>query len=246
VGLNDLARSSSAALREGGLPLLASKASSFVGDRAALLTGGRLLRRELSAATTIAGSLDVVYEFRYGRISVVPTQIRSEIARLLEFLTPLRPRAVLEIGTGLGGTFILFGAVASDDARLVTLDLPIGPPRGALLRSAARQRQKMLVLRADSHDQATIERVARAVPALDLLFIDGDHSYEGVRKDYLSYERLVRPGGVIGFHDIMPGPEEAVGGVPSFWQELKPDHESYEFVAQQDQEGFGIGVITKP
>ncbi len=35
-----------------------------------------------------------------------------------------------------------------------------------------------------------------------LLFIDGDHSYESSRTDYLSFERFVVDGGIICFHDI--------------------------------------------
>jgi hypothetical protein len=34
---------------------------------------------------------------------------------------------------------------------------------------------------------------------LDLLFIDGDPSYEGVKADFVNYSQLVRPGGLIGF-----------------------------------------------
>lgn len=35
---------------------------------------------------------------------------------------------------------------------------------------------------------------------IDLLFIDGDHSYEGVKKD-LAWLKYVRPGGYVIFHD---------------------------------------------
>lgn len=35
-----------------------------------------------------------------------------------------------------------------------------------------------------------------------LLFIDGDHSYEGVKSDYEAWEPFVVSGGVIVFHDI--------------------------------------------
>ena len=35
-----------------------------------------------------------------------------------------------------------------------------------------------------------------------LLFIDGDHSYEGVKSDYEAWEQFVVRGGVIVFHDI--------------------------------------------
>ena len=39
---------------------------------------------------------------------------------------------------------------------------------------------------------------------VDVLFIDGDHAYDGVKRDYEMYGSLVRDGGVIAFHDIVP------------------------------------------
>ena len=55
-------------------------------------------------------------------------------------------------------------------------------------------------------------------------------------------------GGLIAFHDIMPvrGPESgrSVGGVPDFWELVKPLYPSRELVADRRQEGLGIGVLT--
>jgi hypothetical protein len=53
----------------------------------------------------------------------------------------------------------------------------------------------------------------------------------------------VAKGGLIGFHDIVPGPENNVGGVPRFWQELKKTRPSQEFVAGWKQGGYGIGLV---
>jgi MMP 1-O-methyltransferase len=39
---------------------------------------------------------------------------------------------------------------------------------------------------------------------IDMLFIDGYHTYEGVRDDILSWSPMVRPGGVICGHDYIP------------------------------------------
>lgn len=36
---------------------------------------------------------------------------------------------------------------------------------------------------------------------LDLLFIDGDHSYNGCKSDLLAWLRFVKPGGWVAFHD---------------------------------------------
>ena len=37
---------------------------------------------------------------------------------------------------------------------------------------------------------------------IDLIFIDGDHSYEACRDDIAAWAPFVRPGGVIAFHDF--------------------------------------------
>jgi predicted O-methyltransferase YrrM len=56
---------------------------------------------------------------------------------------------------------------------------------------------------------------------VDFLFIDGDHRYEGVKRDFEMYSPLVRRERIIAFHDIVPEPPENVGGVPDFWNEIK-------------------------
>ena len=90
---------------------------------------------------------------------------------------------------------------------------------------------------------------------LDFLFIDGDHSFEGVSKDHQLYSPLVRPGGVIAFHDIVPDfrtrygtpTPRNVGGVPVFWNELKSPHTDVcELIEDPAQDGYGIGVLRQP
>lgn len=46
-----------------------------------------------------------------------------------------------------------------------------------------------------------IEQVARQTQHLDLLFIDGDHSYEGVKADWDAYKFFLKSGSVVVFHD---------------------------------------------
>jgi hypothetical protein len=36
-----------------------------------------------------------------------------------------------------------------------------------------------------------------------LLWIDGDHTLDGVRRDFESWERFLQPGGVVAFHDAL-------------------------------------------
>ena len=57
------------------------------------------------------------------------------------------------------------------------------------------------------------------------------------------YGLLVRKGGIIAFHDIVPGPSENVGGVPRFWSEIKDGYRHLEIVKDWSQGGYGIGII---
>ncbi|MGI8511567.1 MAG: class I SAM-dependent methyltransferase [Solirubrobacteraceae bacterium] len=102
----------------------------------------------------------------------------------------------------------------------------------------------------DSAHPLTVNRLRRKLGGrrLDLLLIDGDHEFTGVQQDFLTYRRFVRNGGLIAFHDIMPVQEpqtgRSVGGVPAFWELVKPLYPSQELVADRRQEGLGVGVLT--
>jgi len=148
-----------------------------------------------------------------------------------------RYEGVLEIGTACGGTLFLFSHVASEDATIISIDLPGGKFGGGyrkwrepLYRSFALLGQQIYLLREDSHKTETLEQVESILQGrkVDFLFIDGDHTYEGVKKDFEMYSPLVGQGGMIAFHDIVPGPVKNVGGVPEFWRKVKDNYESRE------------------
>jgi len=46
-----------------------------------------------------------------------------------------------------------------------------------------------------------VDDVRRHTAHLSMLFIDGNHSYEGVKSDWESYKTLLHPGSVVIFHD---------------------------------------------
>ena len=43
---------------------------------------------------------------------------------------------------------------------------------------------------------------------LDLIFIDGSHTFESARNDYLHWKPKLRPGGVLAIHDVYDSEEE--------------------------------------
>lgn len=100
----------------------------------------------------------------------------------------------------------------------------------------------------DPHDPAYFERVRAELGGekADFLFIDGDHTEVGVARDFENYKEFVRPGGLIGFHDIVDKQPLPTNQAQYFWKRIKGDYETMEFVQDPDQTGFGIGVIKVP
>jgi cephalosporin hydroxylase len=250
-----------------------SRGAAFVGKaarRAArpLLVpfASRDLRRRTRAASSREAFLDLAYNFDFLGVTVEPWQARSEISAFLELVETHRPQTVLEIGTGTGGSLYLFARAAAPDALLISVDLHHGQFGGGypiwrapLYTSFAGPKQTVKLIRGDSHKQETLDRVRSALGGrdVDLLFIDGDHTLQGVKADLRMYGQLVSPRGHIGFHDIVPGerlstPDTrtgdrslSVGDVPEFWSELRAGREVTEFVEDWSQASFGIGVIRR-
>ena len=191
------------------------------------------------------------FRWKGGRLRAV--QAQDEIVWLLEMVRELAPHRVLEIGTANGGTLFLWTRVAAPDAHLVSADIcPLGllgrhSAFAVLCRGFARVQQRIeLVFGKSSHDESTRNEVAALFGGepVDFLFIDADHSYEGVSRDFELYSPLVRPGGLIAFHDVAPR-ISAGTGVPQFWEEFKATHDTMTRVAPTEP-SFGIGIWRVP
>ena len=186
-------------------------------------------------------------------------QKEKELALLLELLRRRRLRTVVEIGTWRGGTLWAWCQVARRDAVIVSIDLPGGLFGGGYgeeelpaLRGHAQARQALHLLRLDSHDARTVEAVRALLGGrpVDLLFVDGDHTYDGVRLDYSLYGPLVGQDGLVAFHDILPHPEVPECQVDRLWNGVKGDFEHLEFLDPDDvspwgRQWGGIGVLFR-
>lgn len=219
---------------------------------ACLLVASRCLMRYLLEGRKrgIRGLADLAA----GNIYFCAVQVPSELAALGEILKVLRPEHALEIGTARGGTLFFLTRLAAPNATIVTVDLPGGKfvkgyrytaRRQWIYRRFARAQQRVVPVQGNSHAGGTLRVVQEALEnqPLDYLFIDGDHTYEGVKRDFEMYAPLVRRGGLIAFHDIAEGPPESVGGVPRFWAEVKSQYRHREIVEDPLQGGFGIGIL---
>lgn len=209
--------------------------------------------RRLAPDATDHEVVDVLIHRRLGEGQpVFAMQRPAEILALLERVRAIQPRNVLEIGTAAGGTLLLLARASSPEATIVSVDLPGGPFGGGygswrqpLYRSFAGRAQTLVLLRGNSHQPAMSRRIRELLrnEPLDFVFIDGDHTFEGARRDFLDYGTLVRSGGLIAFHDICPDPAQPDLQVPRLWNELRLLHPSQELVEDPGQAGFGIGVL---
>jgi predicted O-methyltransferase YrrM len=214
------------------------------------LDQARALRQASEDRTALDDLVDLV--FRYP--GVAPNQNRGEILGLVRRVRELRPTRVCEIGSALGGTLFLLSRAADPSAALLSIDPDNRPERREVFRLLVGEAQELTCLEADSHAQATLDRCVSWIGTgrLDFLFIDGDHALDGVRRDWEMYGPLVRSGGLVAFHDIVPdflaryGVETGTrtGGVPEFWARLKERHPgAVEIVDHRLQDGRGIGLI---
>lgn len=190
--------------------------------------------------------------FSYGGI-IRPSQVVSEISQLLKILKKDKPRYILEIGTGNGGNLFLFSRIASEDAQIIGLDMRGGgfgggyaKWRARLYKSFALYNQKIYLVEGDSHKQSTLDKVKNILKGkkLDFLFIDGDHTYEGAKKDFEMYKDLVKKKGIIALHDIAKSDTKECK-VDKFWGEIKKKYKGLEIIENKSQGWGGIGVIKK-
>jgi len=208
------------------------------------------------------GSLEQTADFILGPGSLLvgALQRRPEILTFLKDSFPRPPAAVAEIGRAKGGTLALLCRAAAPDALIISLDLPgaihSGPIpafnkggwRRPLLEALAGPGQDLRLIDGDSRSAEAIALFEKALAGrkLDLLFIDGDHTYEGVKSDHERYARFVKPGGIIAFHDINPGLEEFGVAVSRFWRETPLAGERREFIEDPRQISYGIGALRLP
>lgn len=220
----------------------------WIGRRLAEFRLSRLLRRTAETATAPQQVFEAASSVALEGITIQPIQVRSEIEALLAVVRDHDARRILEIGTANGGTLYLLTWASAPSARILSLDIrDFDSLRRRLFESFGHAGKKVALMQADSHLETTRDAVARFFgDPIDVLFIDGDHSGESVRRDYELSSPLVRSGGLIVFHDIVDGPEELVGGVPVFWREVRSElADPVELVESWTQGGFGIAVGRK-
>ena len=224
--------------------------------------GSRIAARKIKSIADLYGRnigklVELVFSFEYKQrirsswiVSLKPLQVKSEIAYLCKVVQELNPKKIVEIGSASGGTLFLFAHVVSPE-KIVSVDLPAGAFGGGypswkipLFKSLARKNVIQLI-RADSHKEETLGKIKILLKGekVDFLFIDGDHTYQGVKQDFQMYSPLVKKGGIVAVHDIVKHDPSSGCEVDRFWNEIKPNYRHIEIIEKRDQKWAGIGVL---
>lgn len=123
-----------------------------------------------------------------------------EITGLIEFLFSLNKKfeSFLEVGSAAGGnTFILNKYFNFDNVVIIDNN----EHSKHHLRSEILKDVKRVEYIGDSQSKESNEWIKKLNIKFDLIFIDADHSYEGVKNDTYNYIEFLKNGGYLIFHD---------------------------------------------
>lgn len=156
----------------------------------------------------LGGFEDLAFMFTSSQLNHGVASLRfDEGAFLYGLVRGLGPARIAEIGRFKGGSTFITAAAMAPGSALDSYDLHValrddlqGPDLDRELTSALERyglgdRVRLVV--ADSRS------VPLPDPGLGLLFVDGDHSYEGAAADLQRWSPLVRPGGHVVMHDAV-------------------------------------------
>ena len=160
----------------------------------------------------------------------------------------IKPKKIVELGTHKGTSFFSFCQAVKDEAldtEINAIDTWQGDKHAGFYGDDIYKFVQKIVNKLYSNvkiklirktfDDAIFEFKDESI---DILHIDGLHTYEAVKHDFENWLVKVKKNGIVLFHDIKVG--ESDFGVCKLWEELKQKYQTIEF-----HHSFGLGVLFK-
>jgi cephalosporin hydroxylase len=171
-------------------------------------------------------------------------QYPNQLAKFAKFISSFNVKSYMEIGCRFGGTFIFISEILkrnNPDIELYALDC-IAPSN--ILKSYS-EISNFLYFHCSSWDPRFIQAARKIAP--EMVFIDGDHSWEGVSMDYNTFKDIKNTKYFV-FHDVA---NFGCPGVVKMWNLMKEnqDFECHEFTDQYKSVAggpfLGIGLAIR-
>lgn len=161
-------------------------------------------------------------------------------------MAEIKPKTVVELGTHYGVSFFALCEAAekySPSSFVYAIDSWEGDDHSGKYSANVLNRVRAHWLKTQKHNSRLIkskfEDAVRYFPdlSIDLLHIDGLHTYEAVKSDYETWKNKLKERAIIMFHDI--NVRERDFGAWRFWEELKKDGK---FETLEVLNGHGLGI----
>jgi predicted O-methyltransferase YrrM len=166
-------------------------------------------------------------------------QIIPEWVEFLEFVQDAKPKTIVEIGTGSGSSTI---CLAHFTECIISIDCYT--QGSGIMKDMVKNICEAYFLKMDTSSKKCLKAVKKLLNGrkIDLLFIDGEHTYRGAKRDFYRFKPLVNDGGCIAIHDIAKSKKHVKLGckVYKFWDKIKDEYESF---AITSSDWGGIGVV---
>jgi hypothetical protein len=161
------------------------------------------------------------------------------------FVEMLQPRLLVELGTQHGVSYCALCQAVGElrlNTKCFAVDTWMGDAHATFYKESVFQNLSDYHRRYESFSKLlrmTFDEALPHVPdrSVDLLHIDGLHTYEAVKKDYETWLPKLSCRAVVLFHDTV----ETAGdfGVHQLWRELSPNFPSFNM-----EHGHGLGILA--
>jgi len=175
-----------------------------------------------------------------------PTTWAGHIPFAMLLVDLLRPRLIVELGTFSGTSYCAFCQAVKEvglETRAYAIDSWEGDPQsgyyGPEILSDLKQHHDPLYGEFSTLIQSTFDDALRhfCEGTIDLLHVDGFHTYDVVKHDFNNWLPMMSQRGVILFHDT--NVRQGDYGVWKFWEEIKTHYPHFEFFHEH-----GLGVLV--
>lgn len=169
----------------------------------------------------------------------------EELLQFYEYL-PEKIEHVLEIGTEHGGWLFMLASVIKPPARLCAVDYIYQSEFSVARSELANCKFNVTLIQSEAVKARAAVAEWLGFNRLDVLHLDAQHDIKGARREWELYYPLVRSGGVVAIHDVMPTGPHAEFGSQFLFHALDKSFPKTYLCQRTWREGLGIGVVHIP